>query len=43
MPDDPVFDRIFEVIATHDKTLFAPIAEPVAAWQPLDAALAMRS
>jgi predicted TIM-barrel fold metal-dependent hydrolase len=38
MPDDPVFDPIFEAITTHNKTLFAHIAEPVAAWQPLDPA-----
>ncbi len=38
MPDDPIFDPIFKAIETHNKTLFAHIAEPSAAWQPLDPA-----
>jgi predicted TIM-barrel fold metal-dependent hydrolase len=36
MPDDPVFDPIFQAIAARNKTLFAHIAEPIAAWLPLD-------
>jgi hypothetical protein len=35
MPDDPVFDPIFEVIQAHDRTLYAHLAEPSAAWRPL--------
>lgn len=38
MPDDPVFDPIFEVIQAHDRTLYAHLAEPSAAWRPLDPA-----
>ena len=38
MPDDPVFNSILEAIAARDKTLFAHIAEPIAAWEPLDPA-----
>jgi predicted TIM-barrel fold metal-dependent hydrolase len=36
MPDNPVFDPIFKFIADQNKTLYAHIAEPEAAWQPLD-------
>jgi len=36
LPDDPVFDPILEHIAAKHKTLYAHIAEPLAAWQPLD-------
>jgi predicted TIM-barrel fold metal-dependent hydrolase len=36
MPDDPVFQPILEAIQAHDKTLFAHLAEPTAAWHPLD-------
>ncbi len=36
MPDNPVFDPIFRFIADQNKTLYAHIAEPEAAWQPLD-------
>ncbi len=36
MPDDPVFDPIFQSVAAHDKTLYAHIAEPIGAWRPLD-------
>ena len=36
MPDDPVFDPILEFIAARNKTLYAHIAEPSAAWRPLD-------
>ena len=38
MPDDPVFDPILEALAVRNKTLFAHIAEPSAAWRPLDPA-----
>lgn len=38
MPDDPVFDPILDDIEQHDKTLYAHIAEPSAAWRPLDPA-----
>jgi predicted TIM-barrel fold metal-dependent hydrolase len=38
MPDDPVFDPIFEAIAARGKTLYAHIAEPIGAWKPLDPA-----
>ena len=36
MPDNQVFDPIFDFIAAQNRTLFAHIAEPSAAWQPLD-------
>lgn|ERR1041385_431291 len=36
MPDDPVFDPIFEHIAAKGKTLYAHIAEPRSAWRPFD-------
>jgi predicted TIM-barrel fold metal-dependent hydrolase len=36
MPDNPVFDPIFRFIADQGKTLYAHIAEPEAAWLPLD-------
>jgi len=38
MPDDPVLAPILGFIASHNKTLFAHIAEPWAAWKPLDPA-----
>lgn len=38
MPDDPVFDPIFDAIQARNKTLYAHIAEPSAAWRPLDPA-----
>jgi predicted TIM-barrel fold metal-dependent hydrolase len=38
MPDDPVFAPILDFIASHNKTLVAHIAEPSAAWKPLDPA-----
>lgn len=38
MPDNPAFDPIFKFIAERNKTLYAHIAEPIAAWQPLDPA-----
>ena len=36
MPDNPVFTPILKFIADQGKTLYAHIAEPDAAWQPLD-------
>lgn len=36
MPDDPVFDPIFEFIAKQNRTVYAHIAEPDSAWEPLD-------
>lgn len=36
MPDDPVFDPIFDCIARHDRTLLCHIAEPLECWLPLD-------
>ena len=38
MPDDPVFAPILDFMASHNKTLVAHIAEPSAAWKPLDPA-----
>ena len=36
MPDNPVFDPIFQLVAKRNKTLYAHIAEPMGAWRPLD-------
>jgi hypothetical protein len=36
MPDDPVFAPIFEALAARGKTVYAHLAEPVAAFEPLD-------
>ena len=33
MPDDPVFQPIYQNIAAHDKTLIAHLAEPDTCWQ----------
>ncbi len=38
MPDDPVFDSIFDAIAARNKTLYAHSAEPSSSWRPLDPA-----
>jgi predicted TIM-barrel fold metal-dependent hydrolase len=35
MPDDPIFDPIYEHVAARGKTLLCHIAEPIACWQPL--------
>lgn len=35
MPDDPIFDPIYEHLAACNKTLLTHIAEPLACWQPL--------
>jgi Amidohydrolase len=34
MPDDPVFQPIFEDIAAHNKTLIAHVADPNTIWEP---------
>jgi predicted TIM-barrel fold metal-dependent hydrolase len=36
MPDDPVFDPIFDFLETRNKTLYAHLADPPAAWYPPD-------
>jgi predicted TIM-barrel fold metal-dependent hydrolase len=36
LPDDPVFAPILDAVAARGKTLYAHIAEPLVAWQPLD-------
>ncbi len=36
MPNNPVFDPIFKFLVSRNKTLYAHIAEPEAAWLPLD-------
>ena len=36
MPDDPVFVPIFKAIEARNKTLYTHLAEPWAAWRPLD-------
>jgi hypothetical protein len=38
MPDDPVFNPIFNDIAAHARTVLAHIAEPTSSWRPLDPA-----
>ncbi|MCC6456531.1 MAG: amidohydrolase family protein [Caldilineaceae bacterium] len=35
MPDDPIFDPIYEHVAARNRTLLTHIAEPIACWQPL--------
>jgi len=35
LPDDPIFDPIYEHVAAKGKTLLTHIAEPIACWQPL--------
>ncbi|MGB8788919.1 MAG: amidohydrolase family protein [Candidatus Acidiferrales bacterium] len=34
MPDDPVFEPIYQAIAADNKTLVAHVAEPSSCWQP---------
>ncbi len=34
MPDDPVFQPIYQDIAAHNRTVIAHIAEPTSCWQP---------
>lgn len=36
MPDDPVFDPVYEHVAASGRTLLMHIAEPIACWQPLE-------
>jgi predicted TIM-barrel fold metal-dependent hydrolase len=36
MPDDPAFAPVFDALAARGATVYAHIAEPVAAWEPLD-------
>ncbi len=36
MPDDPIFDPIYRHIEKNGKPLLAHLAEPIAAWLPLD-------
>ena len=36
LPDDPVFAPIFTALAERGVTVYAHLAEPIAAWQPLD-------
>jgi acetyl esterase/lipase/predicted TIM-barrel fold metal-dependent hydrolase len=36
MPDDPALAPILDAVVARGKTLYAHIAEPMAAWQPLD-------
>ncbi len=38
MPDDPLFDPILDQLQARHKTLYAHLAEPSAAWRPLDPA-----
>jgi predicted TIM-barrel fold metal-dependent hydrolase len=38
MPDNPVFEPIYQDIAAHDKSLIAHLAEPDSCWKPLDRA-----
>jgi hypothetical protein len=38
MPDDPVFDPIFDHLENLNKTLYAHLAAVSAAWRPLDLA-----
>lgn len=34
MPDDPVFQPIYQDIAAHNRTVIAHLAEPTSCWQP---------
>ncbi len=36
LPDDPIFDPIYAHLAKRGKPLLAHLAEPIAAWLPLD-------
>lgn len=35
LPDDPVFDPVYDYISGQKRPLLAHIADPIAAWQPL--------
>jgi predicted TIM-barrel fold metal-dependent hydrolase len=36
LPDDPVFAPLFTALAERGTTVYTHLAEPIAAWQPLD-------
>ena len=36
MPDDPVFEPIYQAIAAENKTMIAHVAEPSSSWKALD-------
>jgi predicted TIM-barrel fold metal-dependent hydrolase len=36
LPDDPVFEPLFAGLAQREVTVYAHLAEPIAAWEPLD-------
>jgi hypothetical protein len=36
LPDDPAFEPLFAALAKRGTTVYAHIAEPIAAWEPLD-------
>ena len=36
LPDDPVFAPVFTALADRGTTVYAHLAEPIAAWDPLD-------
>ena len=36
LPDDPVFDPIYEFLAAHGKPLMAHLADPIDGWLPLN-------
>jgi acetyl esterase/lipase len=36
LPDDPAFEPVFAGLAARGTTVYAHIAEPIAAWEPLD-------
>lgn len=36
MPDDPIFDPVYEHLAAQNRTLLAHIAEPLGCWLPLE-------
>jgi hypothetical protein len=36
MPDDPIFDPVYEHLAARNRTLLTHIAEPLGCWLPLD-------
>jgi hypothetical protein len=38
LPDNPAFDTVFDHIAARKRMVFAHIAEPIGAWNPLDPA-----
>jgi hypothetical protein len=36
LPDDDAFAAVFDGLARRGATVYAHIAEPIAAWEPLD-------